>query len=118
MNLKRKSPIEYEEKTIQIFQDLSQETLGRRRTVKPLLKILQEQEIQYNWGFPACLYAKRNGRSARLRFIEEIPYLYKKLEIPIPENPRDLTPRQEQTVTQDEAQWQLSLRNRVQEIMS
>lgn len=47
-NLRGKPPIEYEEKTIQIFQDLSQETLRRRRTLKPLLKILQDQEIQYN----------------------------------------------------------------------
>lgn len=108
-NLRGKPPIEYEEKAIQIFQDLSQETLRRRRTLQLLLKILQEQEIQYNWGFPACLIARRNRHIARLRFTEEIPDFCKKLEIPTPENTRDLTTRQE-IMTQDKVQWQLTSR--------
>lgn len=117
INLKRKSPIEYAEARLQIFQDLSQETLKRRRTLRPLLSILQEWEIQYNWGFPACLIAKKNGRSARLRFIEEIPDFCNKLEIPLPDMGRNVN-RQEQTVLRDDLQWQLSSRNRTQEVES
>lgn len=87
------SPIKFEEKTVQIFHDLSQETF--RSTLKPLLKVLQEQEIQYNWGFPACLIGMRNGRTVKLRFIEETTDFCNKLEIPIPDNTRKTTLRQE-----------------------
>lgn len=38
-NLRGKSPIEHEGNHIQFFQNLSQETLKRRRTLKPLLAI-------------------------------------------------------------------------------
>lgn len=68
-----------------MFQDLSQKTL-KRRTLKPLLAILQEYEVQYNWGFPLCLIGRKNGRTARLRFIEETSEFCKKLEIPTPED--------------------------------
>ena len=82
--LRGKSPLEFDQHNIQIYQDLSQETLRRRRSFRPLLRVMQEQGIQYNWGFPACLIGRKNGVTARLRFIEEIPEFCKKIEIPIP----------------------------------
>lgn len=51
-SLKNKQPLKYKESTLQIFPDLSAETLARRRILKPLLKL---NNIQYSWGFPACL---------------------------------------------------------------
>lgn len=105
-NLKEKPPIVYEGREIQIFQDLSQDTLRRRRTLKPLLKTLQDNGLQYNWGFPACLNVKRNGRTIRLRFPEEIPEFCKKLEIPLPKNPEETTKRTDRQ-TGEETQWQL-----------
>lgn len=62
-NLKGKSPITFEGKEIQIFQDLSQETLRRRRTLKPLLKILQEQEIQLQLGLSSMPDSKKKGKN-------------------------------------------------------
>lgn len=61
-NLRGKSPIELEGNHMQFFQDLSQETLSRRRALKPLLVILRENQVQYNWGFPSCLAEKMNTR--------------------------------------------------------
>lgn len=80
-NLKGKSLIDYEEN--QIFQDLSQETLRRRRALKPLLPILCEHQVQYNWSFPACLIGIKNGCTATLRFIEDTVDFCRKLDIPI-----------------------------------
>lgn len=68
------------------FQDLSQETLKRRRALKPLLAILCENQVQYNWGFPSCLIGRKNGCTARLRFIKDTVEFCRKLDIPTPKD--------------------------------
>lgn len=117
INLKRKTQIEFAGGKLQIFQDLSQETLKRRRILKPLLEILREQEIQYNWGFPACLIARKNGISARLRHVEEIPDFCNKLEIPSPELEKYAN-SQERITARDDLQWQVNSRIRHQDVDS
>lgn len=43
--------------------------------------------VPYQWGFPACLKGKRDGRSAVLRFHEDLPDFCSKLDIPPPALP-------------------------------
>lgn len=57
--LRGKPPIMVEGAEIQIYADLAQETLARRRLLKPLLEIMKAQNIKYTWGFPA--WERRGG---------------------------------------------------------
>lgn len=43
--MRGKPPLKYESAKLQIFPDLSHETLRRRRLLKPLLDLMQSQEI-------------------------------------------------------------------------
>lgn len=63
----RKFLINYEGATLQIFADLEPEIFSRRRLLKPLLGQMRLHNIQYSWGFPACLVGRKFGRSARQR---------------------------------------------------
>lgn len=101
--MRGKPPIKYEERTLQIFADLSQDTLRRRKRIRPLLEVMQNHEIQYNWGLATCLIGQKNGHTVKLRFLEEIKDFCKSLEIPTPEIPAETTLRKERT-TQDEDQ--------------
>lgn len=84
-NLRGKPPLEYKTFKFQIFADLSQETLNRKRQLKPLLEQLQNQDVRYNWGFPACPIGRKDGRMAKLKYPEEMQDFCKSLEIPTPD---------------------------------
>lgn len=71
----------YEGVELQVFADLSPETLLRRRLLKPLTELMRSSEITYQWGFPACLIGRKNGRSAVLRFLEDLGDFCSKLDI-------------------------------------
>lgn len=77
------APIEINGAKILIFTDLSQETLARRRALKPLITQLQGKNISYRWGFPACLIATNQGTSATLRFPEDLNDFCSKLDMPL-----------------------------------
>lgn len=68
-------------KKIQIFADLAPETLNRRRLLKPLLEQMKRTNVKYIWGFPACLIGYNEGRSATLRFPEDLEEFCKKLNL-------------------------------------
>ncbi|XP_040181176.1 meiosis-specific nuclear structural protein 1-like [Rana temporaria] len=51
----RGKSLRYRDIELQIFSDLSKETLARRRHLKPLLDLMRAHNIKYQWGFPACL---------------------------------------------------------------
>lgn len=78
----------FENTQIQLFPDLSGITLQKRRLLQPLLSLLQENNIIYRWGFPFSLTARRQGKSAVLRFPEDFcDNFCDILEIPIPRLP-------------------------------
>lgn len=66
--MRGKPPLKSESANLQIFAYLSQETLRRKRVLKSLLELMQNHDIWYNWGFPACLVGWKDGRMAKLRF--------------------------------------------------
>lgn len=103
-SLKNKQPIKYEESILQIFPDLSAETLARRRTLKPLLEHLKLNNIQYSWGFPACLTGRKEGRSATLRYPEDMAIFCDRLNIPLVEIP-SWWEAQNNTSTMEEQRW-------------
>lgn len=67
---------------IKLFQDLSQITLQKRKSLRPLLDILRDRDIPYKWKFPFCLSAGARGHTAQLRYPEDIPAFCDALHIP------------------------------------
>lgn len=85
--LKNNQSAKYGETTLQIFPDLAAETLARRRILQPLLVQLKASNVQYSWGFPACLTGRKDGRSVVLRFPEDTPNFCERLNVHIIEIP-------------------------------
>lgn len=83
--MKINQPVKYRETILQLFLDLAAETLGRRKTLKPLLEQLKTQNIQYFWEFSACLIRRKEGRSATLRFPEDTAKFCNRMYVPLVE---------------------------------
>lgn len=77
--------IDFEGSSIRLFPGLSWLTLQKRRHLKPLLLLLQKEEISYRWGFPFALLAFRNGLTAVLHAYEELPSFCTSLNIAAPD---------------------------------
>ena len=52
---REKSNLSFQSHNYQIFADISQLTIAKRRAMKPLLIELQQRNIKYQWGFPFSL---------------------------------------------------------------
>lgn len=79
--------VTYKNAQVQLYPDLSWITLQKRRLLQPLLRILQEENIPYRWGFPFSLTAKNQGRSAVLRYPEDIQAFCNTVGISVPRLP-------------------------------
>lgn len=79
--------MEFDGVTLSFFPDLARETLERRRALKPLTEKLREASIAYRWGFPSALIAKRDWKTAILRFPEDLEAFCMDLNIVPPELP-------------------------------
>lgn len=86
-SLKNNQTMKYGESNLQVYQDLATETRTRKRVLRPLLAQLKARDVQYSWGFPACLIGRKDGRSATLRFPEETQNFCRRLDIPLVEIP-------------------------------
>lgn len=75
--------LSYEGAELQVYSDLSAETLTRR-VLRPLRELLKSSGISYQWGFPACLVGEKNGRTAVLRFPEDFGDFCGRLDIQPP----------------------------------
>lgn len=82
------SPVKFESVELQIFSDWSAGTLAWRRQLKPLLEQLRKANIKYSWGFPVSLLVQKEGRTVRLKFLEDLQDFCKNLDIPVPNVPR------------------------------
>lgn len=82
--LKGAPPLKFENKDLQIFTDLSAGTLERRRQMRPVLDLLRKANLKYSWGFPTSLIVIKEGRSFRMRYMEEMQDFCSNLGIPVP----------------------------------
>ena len=88
MRKARETPsLDFDGATLSFFPDLAKETLDRRRALRPLTEKLREASITYRWGFPAALIATRNGKTAVLRFPEDLEKFCADVDVPPPELP-------------------------------
>lgn len=65
-------PLQFERTELQVFADLSAGTLARRHQLKPLLEQMRMANIKYSWGFPTSLIVQREGRTMRLKFLDDL----------------------------------------------
>ncbi|CAH2250756.1 Hypothetical predicted protein [Pelobates cultripes] len=59
LNARRMGRIRLEDQEVTIFQDLSRYTLQARKNLRPVTAALQAAGIQYRWGYPFSLSARR-----------------------------------------------------------
>lgn len=62
----------FNEEEIALYQYLSPITLRNRKALRPLLKILNDNQIQYRWQFLFGLAAAKDGHNALLRVQEDL----------------------------------------------
>ncbi|XP_040272583.1 uncharacterized protein LOC120988885 [Bufo bufo] len=67
---------------VQIMPDLSRRTLQLRRAVRPILTLLKNRDIQYRWGFPFQLHARRDGKLAIFRDLGDLPKFLETFSLP------------------------------------
>lgn len=67
-----KKDLNFQGNNYQLFADLSQVTISKRRAMKPLLMELQRQSIIYQWGFPFSVRFAYNGTKYICRSNEEL----------------------------------------------
>ncbi|PIO24891.1 hypothetical protein AB205_0055340 [Aquarana catesbeiana] len=68
----------------QVFQDLSQLTLTKRKAMKPHLLILQHHRIAYRWSFPFAIHFSHKGTSYTCKSAEDLITILQ--DIPLPGN--------------------------------
>lgn len=85
-------PVKYNNQEIQIFSDLSVETLARRRQLKPLLDILRGANLKYSCGFPLSLSVMKDGRSFKMRYSKDLQDFCRNLDIVAPTIPEGVFP--------------------------
>lgn len=56
---------------LQLFGDLSQATLAKRRSFQPVTSALRKSNVLYRWGFPTRLLVSHDGSTLSLSSVEE-----------------------------------------------
>lgn len=66
------SSLDFDGAVLSFLPDLAREILERCRALRPLTEKLRTSSINYRWGFPVVLIANRDGKTAILRFAEDL----------------------------------------------
>lgn len=66
-------PVEFDGSSIQLYPDLSCNTLYRRRVVRPLLDFIRQVKATYTWGHPFGVKVIRNGNKFVLSDPDQLP---------------------------------------------
>lgn len=87
---------------IQIFPDISQTTIEKRRKMKPVTNILRSHDIQYRWAFPFGLAFRLGQKTYNVDNLQSGLTLMHKLDLSDQPN-MDTIPSQDHTVRRE---WQ------------
>lgn len=104
--LRRRPPLRYKGADLKVFADVSQETLARKRILKPLVEQLKQHNVQYFWGYLACLGERKEGRIVKLRFPEELQEFCEKWKLPMMDIPGWKDTGKGEREAEEENQWQ------------
>uniref|UniRef100_A0A8C5WGA6 LINE-1 type transposase domain-containing protein 1 n=1 Tax=Leptobrachium leishanense TaxID=445787 RepID=A0A8C5WGA6_9ANUR len=83
---KRTKPILYDGSPLQLFQDISPDTLRRRRSWKPVADLLRSHNIAFAWGHPFKILAFRNKRTYVLLPHSDPMKFFRALDVQPPED--------------------------------
>lgn len=67
-----KEPLTFQGHSYQIFTDITQSTIAKRRAMKPLIPTLTHHKIRYRWGFPFALIFTYEGKEYSTKSPEEL----------------------------------------------
>uniref|UniRef100_A0A670HS05 L1 transposable element RRM domain-containing protein n=1 Tax=Podarcis muralis TaxID=64176 RepID=A0A670HS05_PODMU len=115
--LRNSSNLRYGETPILALQDLSQDTLNRRKSLRPCTQRLQQAGIKYRWGFPFRLIVTTNTTQHMATNIPEALQLLKNLELDLPPewkptNPPSDSPNHEETTANN---WTTVQKKKIQQ---
>uniref|UniRef100_A0A8C5QP13 Uncharacterized protein n=1 Tax=Leptobrachium leishanense TaxID=445787 RepID=A0A8C5QP13_9ANUR len=74
--------LDFEDKPLQLFQDLDPATLRRRRAWRPITEHLSANDIPYTWGFPFRLQVSVAGRQVALTPSSELAAFWAAVKCP------------------------------------
>lgn len=90
---REKKELNFQGHNYQIFADLSQLTITKRRSMKPQLMELQRHNIMYQWGFPFSVRFNYQGTIYRSRSADELQQTLLKLNLTEPTSSNSPTRR-------------------------
>lgn len=106
-----KKDLNFQGNNYQLFADLSQVTISKKRAMKPFLMKLQCQSIIYQWGFPFSVRFAHNGTKYICRSNEELQQTLIDLHL-MESSPRiTSTPRRSPSLSSAGNSSQSTLRN-------
>ncbi|XP_063295380.1 uncharacterized protein LOC134582656 [Pelobates fuscus] len=79
--IKGKTPLCFEGSSLTTFPDLTRNTIAWRRSLRPLLQLLQSQNIPYRWGTPRQLMFTHLNTAYKARSYAELDAFMGKLGI-------------------------------------
>lgn len=83
---RNKDTLTFQGHRYQVFHDLSQQTLYRRKEMKPHLQILQYHHIPYRWSFPFALRFTYKGTTYTCKKLDDLLTAIQELRLSIPDN--------------------------------
>ncbi|XP_044146854.1 uncharacterized protein LOC122935155 [Bufo gargarizans] len=81
LKARQSGKVSWDGQDIQIFQDLAQSTLDKRRSLKPLTGWLREHKIPYRWSFPFGLSFTYEGRRLSISNYADLDQVFDHLQI-------------------------------------
>ncbi|CAH2252559.1 Hypothetical predicted protein [Pelobates cultripes] len=81
-NARRMGRIRLEDQEVTIFQDLSRYTLQARKNLRPVTAALQAAGIQYRWGYPFALSARRGQELHTIKAPADVQGFQRALGLP------------------------------------
>lgn len=83
---REKDTLSFQGHRYQIFQDLQQHTLIKRRKINPNLQILQHHRISYCWSFPFAVRFSHKGTSYTCKTVDDLSTVIRDLRLSTLEN--------------------------------
>lgn len=74
----------FQNHSYQLFADLAQSTIIKRRALHPYLQVLQEHEIRYRWGYPFKLIFNYEGRQFQTYTPGSTKKCFQDIGLPLP----------------------------------
>ncbi|XP_075042151.1 uncharacterized protein LOC142101645 [Mixophyes fleayi] len=98
--------ISYSGSHLQLYQDLAQSTLKKRRDLINVTKVLRNHSIKYKWGFPFQLIVSKDGRSHSVRTPEQGLDLLRRLHLIQDSDPSTSASPSQQKTSAPTPSWQ------------